>query len=231
MYLMNPMKSRPHFDPVLHTRDRLLRQIEAHSRHGPDSFLIGSLGRAAALRSEGEFRRGEKRRNKIAEDTRGILIYFCRAAAALSLPATPFPVDTTAVTAHDQRVVNENGDYWLVDELVGIALPVDAAVFEPQRGCLLGELDVFTVALQTHQALLFVIYEDPRNMHWHGACCNSESTHIGRPCLPDFTNRFGIFIACVSGVGGIKCDVHTADCYRWKYESSCIRACKNASRK
>ena len=150
------------YDPATHTRKALLDQVETVLQHPDSPLLIGSLGRVAATGSLQEFReRGETSVRDAKGLARDIDLFF-PGRNSLDLPAAPFPVDTGAVTAHDERIEFENGDYWLVDQLLGCAVRVDAEVFAPQRTWLLGDLEVSTFSPLTHYALLHVIYDNPR---------------------------------------------------------------------
>lgn len=149
---------RVRFDPNLHTRSQLLSQIDELLQASGDRILIGSLGRAAAIGSEAEFvvkrETIERKRRGWARDI-DILVPGRDVVESCS----PFPVDTTAITAHDQRLVFENGSCWLVDDLLNLAMEVSAEVFHPYSATLFGDLKVTTFSPMTHYALLFVIYE------------------------------------------------------------------------
>ena len=150
------------YDPAVHTLNNLLTQIADNLSHRDAPLLIGSLGRAAVIDSDREFKaRGEP----IVKDKKGRardIDLFLPSGNALSLPTNPFPVDTTSVTGYDERIVIENGSYWLIDELVGCTIQVDADVFAPQVARLFGELDVFTFSARTHLALLHVLFDNPK---------------------------------------------------------------------
>ncbi len=150
------------YDPQIHSRERLLRQIESNQAHHEAPLLIGSLGRAAALGSEQEFtikgETAERDRRGFARD----IDLFLLSGRLVEFPPAPFPVDTQAITGHAERIVIENGDYWLVDDLLGITVALDPDVFAPQRMRLFGELDVTSFSALTHYALLYVIFDDPK---------------------------------------------------------------------
>ena len=153
---------RINYDPVVHSRARLLDQIEANLAHRDAPVLIGSLGRAAATGTEEEFaKRGETSECKKGGLARDIDL-FVPNGKLLHFPPDPFPVDTGAITLHDQRIVVENGDYWLVDELLQLEMAVDPDVFMPHHTRLFEEVEVRTFSALTQFALLFVIYEAPR---------------------------------------------------------------------
>jgi hypothetical protein len=146
------------FDPNEHTRGRLLSQVDELLQASGDRILIGSLGRAAAIGSEAEFALKretiERKRGGWARDI-DIIVRGRDVVESCS----PFPVDTTAITAHDQRLVFENGHCWLVDDLLNLAVEVSADAFQPYSTKLFGEVTVTTFSPSTHYALLFVIYE------------------------------------------------------------------------
>lgn len=152
--------SRVLYDPAIHRRDNLLRQIESQLRHPESPLLIGSLGRTAVMGTEEELRaRGEQ----LERDYRGFardIDLFIPSGRPVSFSSDPFPVDTTALTTHDERLVIDNGSYWLVDDLVGCSVEVDPDVFQPQRARLAGELDVVTFSARTHLALLYVVFDN-----------------------------------------------------------------------